>query len=114
MLLDIRKSKSGSAVVVTDPGGDVHACTSGEELWEVVGKLLDDPEMPQPETVPPPGPRASTGSAADAEAAADALLGEFGARAVNGLLRGLQNMSHRKAPRQGRASPPTEEAGGGG
>lgn len=112
MLLDIRQSKSGSAVVVTDPGGDVHACTSGDELWETVNKLMADPEMPKPETVPTPGARGGINPEEAAGAAADALLGEFGARAVTGLLRGLQNMSHRKAP--GSPASSTEKAGGGG
>lgn len=115
MLLDIRKSKSGSALVVTDPGGDVHACTKAEELWETTTKLLEDPEMPKPETGPVPGRGAPPiEHEEEVAAAADALLGEFGARAVTGILRGLQNMSHRTGPRAGRPAPSAEKGGDGG
>jgi len=114
MLLDIRKSKNGSALVMTDPGGDVHACTNAEELWETLTGVLADPDMPQAQTVPPPpvgggGPESGDGNGPrTADELADAVVAQFGGRALEGILGGLRKMSHRDGGKK------SSEAGGGG
>lgn len=112
MLLDIRKSKSGSALVLTDPGGDVHACVSAEELWETLTSVLADPDMPKAETVPPPPIEEKDGNGGGngprtPDELADALIGQYGGRVVEGLLGGLRKMSHRDGGKK-------SQAGGGG
>ena len=109
MLLDIRKSKSGSALVLTDPGGDVHACTSAEELWETLTSVLADPDMPKAETVPPPPVEETGGNGGprSPDDLADALVAQYGGRVVEGLLGGLRKMSHRDGGKK-------SQAGGGG
>lgn len=112
MLLDIRKSKSGSALVMTDPGGDVHACTNAEELWETLNGVLNDPDMPQAQTVPSPGPGPvddgdDGGGPRTPDELADAVVAQFGGRALEGLLGGLRKMSHRDGGKK-------SQAGGGG
>lgn len=114
MLLDIRKSKSGSAMVLTDPGGDVHACTNAEELWSALNEVMDDPDMPKAQTIPPPprdedgGGGGGGGGRTDPESIADALLQQYGGRVVEGLLGGLRKVSHRDGGKK------SHEAGGGG
>jgi len=114
MLLDVKQSKSGKALVLTDPNGEVHACTSAEELWATMDELLKDPEQPDMETGPTPGPtpRARRRSApqddgggalfehqeGDGEDIVDELLG----RGLQSLIGGIRRASFRGKTRGGR------------
>jgi len=42
LLIQLKRSRRGTAIVVVDPGGDVHPCTGPEELWEAANMLLDE------------------------------------------------------------------------
>lgn len=130
MLLDLRKSKKGETLVITDPNGDVHPCTNAKELWDTVGELLADTSMPQPSTEP------ATEVVEDDEPEVeevedyegrngrrrphhdddgdedDDLVAEVAGRALQGLLSGLQKASFRGKSRK-RRKPRTETDGGG-
>jgi len=128
MLLDLRKSKKGETLVITDPNGDVHPCTNAKELWDTVGELLADTGMPQASTEPATevvddepeveevedyegrnGGRRSHHDDGDED---DDIVAEFAGRAVQGLLSGLQRASFRGKSRK-RRKPRTETDGGG-
>ena len=103
MLLDIRQSKSGKTLVVTDPNGEVHACAEPEELWDALKALLTSPDIPEAQTVPPPRedsapPPQGGGFGAGAT---DDVAANLTGQAVAGILGALQNMSFRSPKRRG-------------
>jgi hypothetical protein len=110
MLLDIKKSKSGESLVITDPGGDVHACPNQEEFWTCVREIIDSPAMPEREVVPPAGPRSRTnGSGGEFYEDGDDLVSELGGKMLQGIVSGLQNMSYRGKSRGRPKKPPAPE-----
>jgi len=123
MLIDIRQSKNGETMVVTDPGGDVHICSSAEELWETVKGLASDPNIPTMEVEPGPKTKTKTKTSRRAEADEDDdgdgdgddeyedpddLVAAFAGRAVQGLLGGLQRASFRGKKRKRKTTPASE------
>lgn len=108
MLLDTKLSKSGKALVLTDPNGEVHACTSGDELWETITALLNDPEQPEIQSQPAPGPRNSRrgpGPAPDPEDGFDGpddLVDELLGRGLQSLIGGIRRASFRGGKKGGR------------
>ena len=42
LLIQVKRSRRGTAVVVIDPGGDAHACADPDELWDTVQDLLKE------------------------------------------------------------------------
>lgn len=113
MLLDIKPSKSKKTLVITDPGGDVHACTTAEELWEAVKEILADDSMPEREVLPGNGraqPRSAEAPPAGGED--DDLVDELMGRALGGLLGGLRRASYRGKTGKKKPPPPQEEDSG--
>ncbi len=105
MLLDAKLSKSGKALVLTDPNGEIHACTSGEELWETVTGLLNDPDQPEIESQPAPGPgnaRKTAPPPQEFEEGGDDLVDELLGRGLQSLIGGIRRASFRGKPRAGR------------
>jgi len=110
LLIQLKKSRKGDAIVLTDPGGDVHACTDAEDLWVTINELLDEDFGEA--VVEAPVTQVSTRhrSADDEDEDGDGLdpleeqvigaVSQHGATLVTGLLGALQGMSHRgKAPK---------------
>ncbi len=128
MLLDLRKSKKGETLVITDPNGDVHPCTKAQELWDTVGELLADTTMPKASTEPAAevvddepeveevedyeGRNGGRRPRQDDGGEDDDLVAEIAGRAVQGLLSGLQRASFRGKTRK-RRKPRAETDGGG-
>lgn len=42
LLIQVKRSRRGTTLVVVDPGGDAHACADPDELWDTVQDLLND------------------------------------------------------------------------
>lgn len=108
MLFDTKLSKSGKALVLTDPNGEVHACTTGQELWDTILELVNDPDQPEIQSVPVPGPRRRKGSAPQHDEydgpddGPDDLVDELLGRGLQSLIGGIRRASFRGKPRDGR------------
>lgn len=42
LLIQVKRSRRGTTLVVVDPGGDAHACADPDELWDTVQDLLSE------------------------------------------------------------------------
>ncbi len=103
-------------MVVTDPGGDVHACGSADELWQTVKDLLSNTDLPQMESGPAEGSakrrvREDEDDEDEGYDDPDDLVAAFAGRAVQGLLGGLQRASFRGKKRRRKPAEPQEDSG---
>ena len=106
LLIQAKKSRKGNAVVLTDPDGEVHACTNAEELWETMMELLDGDFGEVVTQAPVSRRRAAVdddeedddefdGELDPLEEEVIGVVSKHGASIVTGMLGALQNMSHR-------------------
>ena len=103
MLLDTKLAKSGQALVLTDPNGEIHACTTGQELWDTIVGLLEDPDQPEVVSRPAPGPRRRAAAPpAEEYEERDDLVDELLGRGLQSLIGGIRRASFRVKPRAGR------------